>query len=1175
MSAASLNGDDSWSPLLAEQVDETCDRFERAWKAAGAGIERPRIEDYLGALAEPERRVLLRELILVDVYYRRLHAEQPRAADYGRRFPGFDPAWLTDAVGNRATGVWEPAGAATPKPALAAPPTNPPAIPGYEILRLLGRGGMGVIYEARQAGLKRRVALKMIRDQALASAQDLARFATEAEAVARLQHPNIVQIYEIGEHAGWPFFSLELLTGGSLDQKLAGVPLPAASAAQLVESLARAVHYAHQRGILHRDLKPANVLLTAEGLPKIADFGLAKLTVGGGSETQSGTVLGTPSYIAPEQARGQTKGLGPAVDVYSLGAILYETLTGRPPFRAETPLETIRQVEAEEPVSVVRLQPKVPRDLNTICLKCLQKEPHKRYASALELADDLRRFLAGEPIRARPGSAWERGVKWARRRPAVAASAVVSIVALLSLLAGTLWHNAQLDAANAELRTAYRTAEDRRTEAVSNLYHSVVGEARAIRKARENSYRAKVFNRLKQALQLETPEKDLVELREEAAACLGDFVGLEPTIWDFPTATRIWSAALHPNGTQLALGLFDGTVLLRPIPRGEPIARLTGHRSAIAALGYRANGKELVSADWTGNIKLWQSNDKGTWNCTKTAVLEPALALFVPSHAFPFFTPTLTSWMSSRLGASAALTPDSRYLAISSWMNAMVSLVDVANGTTAARFPLPKTEQVSTFAVSPDGKLLAAGYEHQRTSGVLVWDIRSRALLKRLEPDMDQIRFIRFSPDSNFLVCSHTGGIAVYDTSAFQLRTFMRGDLPSGIAFSPDSQLFASQAWSLRQIALWNISKNRQLATLSCPGAFWMEFSRDGKILVAVTGLNAQWVHIWNLAGADERLALKGHAASVTGVEFSPDGKLLVSASDDHKIKIWDSVKGTLIKELVEFSTPMRPLCFSPDGRVLATGDREEGTVRFYDVQSWKVLNGMQPQAGPNVLSIAFSRDGQYFAAAGSHGVTLWRVVRAGGEQSDGLTISLQPLGRLWEEFSASICFSPDGHWLAWADGHWFYETHRAHVWDLRGSQPHALSLAMVRGVVKSLAFYPDSKRLALVNDKLAIAVWDVTTKQQLPSFAEGELERRGILYPTTSFTADGAWYAVADQTVTIWDMAAKKLLAALLLERSSAASIAWSPNRELLAVGTSDGGLEIWNLPKINAKLTEIGLGW
>jgi WD40 repeat protein/tRNA A-37 threonylcarbamoyl transferase component Bud32 len=1117
MSKSSLGDVDSWSPHLAEQVDETCDRFECAWKASVAASERPRIEDHLGVLAAPERLVLLRELILVDVYYRHLRGEKPQPADYGTRFPDLDPDWLSNAVGNR--------GASTPKCTLATRPATPPAIPGYEILGLLGRGGMGVIYEARQVGLKRRVALKMIRDQALATAQDLARFGTEAEAVARLQHPNIVHIYDIGEHAGRPFFSLELLTGGSLDRKLAGAPLPAKCAAQLVESLARAVHYAHERGILHRDLKPANVLLTAEGMPKVADFGLAKLTAGGASETQSGTVLGTPSYIAPEQARGQTRDLGPAVDVYSLGAILYETLTGRPPFRAESPLETLRQVQVEEPVAVVRLQPKVPRDLNTICLKCLEKDPRKRYPSAEALADDLGRFLAGEPIRARPAGTWERAVRWARRRPTAAALVAVSVVAFLSLLGGMLWHNAQLGAA---------------------LYDSRVGEARAIRKTRENGYRPKVFNLLQQANRLKTPNRDPSELRQEAAACLGDFVGLEPTSWgEFPKPP--FSAALHPNGTVLALGSGDGTVQLRHIAAGALIARLTGHTAVVTNLAFRADGKELVSVDWTGHIKRWQANDTGRWTCSQT---------------FAFFTGTFTSGVSppplARFAASA-LSPDGRYLA-ASWINSTIALVEVAGGTTATQFSVPNGEQILILAISPDGKLLAGGYEHEQRFGVLVWDIRTGALQQRLTRELEVIYNLRFSPDSKLLVCTHIEGVALYDTSTFERRPFERGDLPSAVAFSPDSKVLAYQANNDRSIRLWNISMNGYMGTLPCSDAFWVEFSKDGKILVAVT---RQQVHTWNLAGTGEKLVLEGHAFAVSSLVFSPDGKLLATSGRDHKIKIWNPVTGLLLKELTEFSTPVEGLSFSPDGRILAAGNYDRGTVRLYDVQSWKALPVMQPCVGGRVLSTAFSADGTYFAVAGSNGLTLWRIE----EHPNGPTISFHFVRTLTDEYSSSICFSLDGHWMAWVDGAWSQEIHRVRVWDLGSLQPHALSIARSRGVMKALAFCSNSKQIVFVNDKSAITVWDVSTKQEVSSFGK---EQKG----NTGLSADGAWYAVGGgQTVAVWDMATKTLLVVLPAQR--ACSVGWSPNRELLAVGGSDGSLEVWNLSEINARLAKIGLGW
>jgi tetratricopeptide (TPR) repeat protein len=312
---------------------------------------------------------------------------------------------------------------------------------------------MGVVYRAWQVRLRRVVALKMILAGDHAGPEAAARFRVEAEAVARLQHPHIVQIYEVGEHDGRPYVALEYVDGGSLKERLTGAPQPARPTAELVETLARAMHHAHRQGIVHRDLKPANVLVTAEGTPKITDFGLAKLLVGGAEvHTQTGAVLGTPSYMAPEQAGGKGKEIGPAVDVYGLGAILYELLTGRPPFRGETPLETLQQVQWEEPVPPSRLQPRLPRDLSTICLKCLQKEPRKRYPSAEALAEDLRRFREGRPIVARPVGVGGRALKWAKRKPAVAAllSALASVATGSVLGLAGLWLHADRQRARAE-----------------------------------------------------------------------------------------------------------------------------------------------------------------------------------------------------------------------------------------------------------------------------------------------------------------------------------------------------------------------------------------------------------------------------------------------------------------------------------------------------------------------------------------------------------------------------------------------------------------------------------------------------------------------------------------------------------------------------------------------------
>jgi tetratricopeptide (TPR) repeat protein len=332
----------------------------------------------------------------------------------------------------------------------------------YGILRVLGQGGMGIVFAARQARPRRLVALKVVLAGRHAR-ERLARFRGEAELVARLQHSGIVPIHEVGEHDGRAWYAMELVSGGNLAHRLAAAPLPPRAAGRLTEELARAVQHAHERGVIHRDLKPANVLLAADGTPRIADFGLAKQLEGEsvgamGPPTESGAILGTPGYMAPEQAAGNSQGVGPAADVYALGAILYECLTGRPPFKAATVLETLEQVRSREPLPPGRLQPGLPRDLQTICLKCLRKEPTRRYLSARELADDLGRFLRGEPIHARPATRAERLWKWAWRQPALAALVVVSSLSLAVLVAGGLVHDARL-------RAAVRRAEVKEEEA--------------------------------------------------------------------------------------------------------------------------------------------------------------------------------------------------------------------------------------------------------------------------------------------------------------------------------------------------------------------------------------------------------------------------------------------------------------------------------------------------------------------------------------------------------------------------------------------------------------------------------------------------------------------------------------------------------------------------------------
>src|SRR5262245_58797663 len=371
-------------PDQARHIDALCDRFEKCWQA---GL-RPHLEEYLGDTQRLARSVLLDELLKVEIAYRRRHGEQPRLEEYLQRFPDHFGGLEVFPDAEEAAGEEKTVAGAR-------------VVPGYEVLRTLPAGGMGVVYQARDVALNRVVALKVLTRGGEADAQWLQRFRAEARAVAALDHPNVVRIYQYGEHDGRPYFVMELVEGGSLAEKLLSGPLPALAAARLLEPVARAVHYVHGRQIVHRDLKPANILLAADGTPKVADFGLAKRLDTDQGLTASQALLGTAAYMAPEQAAGRAREVGPAADVWALGAVLYETLTGRPPFRGETWLETLDQVRFEEVVPPSRLSPHVARDLEVICLKCLKKKAAERYPSAAGLAEDLRHFLAGDRLPSR------------------------------------------------------------------------------------------------------------------------------------------------------------------------------------------------------------------------------------------------------------------------------------------------------------------------------------------------------------------------------------------------------------------------------------------------------------------------------------------------------------------------------------------------------------------------------------------------------------------------------------------------------------------------------------------------------------------------------------------------------------------------------------------------------
>ena len=467
-----------------------------------------------------------------------------------------------------------------------------PQVPGYVILAELGRGGMGVVYKARQVNLNRICALKMILAGAHAGPEAAARFLSEAETVARLEHPAIVQIHHLGDHDGRPYLELEYVDGGSLDDRSDGTPLPAGEAAELVEALARAIHYSHGLGVVHRDLKPSNILLTHDGRAKIADFGLAKMLDTDSRITGSDLILGTPSYMAPEQASGDAKRAGPSVDIYALGSILYALLTGRPPFRAATIPETLRQVREEAPVPPCRLQPSLPRDVETITLKCLQKRPADRYATAAALAEDLRRFRAREPILARPIPAWERGLKWAGRRPWAAGMAAALLACVLCLLGLGAYSYRQISRSLEAEKLATTKAKEALATAEAETYRALVNDVAALRLGRRSGWRDEAMRDLERAASMDVSRRDVVALRNGRGPLprrdrcpRGRPI---PRPWRGRPLARLQPRRPNPGGRRLrrppaALGRHPGATPPRhrrpgrqppaPVQRGGPTAR--------------------------------------------------------------------------------------------------------------------------------------------------------------------------------------------------------------------------------------------------------------------------------------------------------------------------------------------------------------------------------------------------------------------------------------------------------------------------------------------------------------------------------------------------------------------------------------------------------------------------